>query len=765
MKKFIILFLLASNIIAQNEFLVNSGMDSTQRAPVIAKDNNGNYAIVWQSMNQASSNSGYDIYCQFFGNTDQKVLDEFRVNDNIEGEQHQPSAAMFSNGDLAVVYSSYENPESIYDIRVKIVHSPASSIPPIAEFIANTTTINSQSKPDVDIDAEDNFVITWESWYQDGSYKGVYARKFNKEGIPLSAEFQINTTILNSQCGSSVKFLGNGNFVVVWESWKQDVATPSGYGLYGKIFDKDCNLLIDEFPINTYTNDYQWLGDITKLNSGGFVVVWCSWEQDGDDGGIYIQKFDDNGIKSASEKLVNKTTVNYQWLPKVNEMPDGKIGVVWSSWLQDGSREGVYAKLLNADLSEAAFETQVNEYTDSYQWEPDFIPTATDEMMVTWASWGQYNNDYEVIARRVKLTGPQGVIGSKFYEHNSGTTTSRFYVHVMDSTQLTGDKYELSFNVSDTKNILVNIINTSTSKLVVEKFPINKGEGIFYLTQEFDGVTVEIQPNYTFDLDYSLSYNVNNSGSNLSFNIGKGFGQSVLAPIDIALIWGSTEKGTDGLYLYPLESAYGSSGQKVVKCPFYAWNITDGEKMELVVLESASNANQQWDANENIGILTPNKYTTLFPRYHASLQVIAPSGGVLLPGVGDTNYVFTKRPIKSDDTFTFETKKAYITTDAASAILNPDKFSLEQNYPNPFNPTTTIKYNIPDLKSGNHNSESVSLIVFDVLGRQVASLVNQKQKPGSYKILFDAGRFASGIYFYNLRCGNISLSRKMILMK
>jgi hypothetical protein len=93
----------------------------------------------------------------------------------------------------------------------------------------------------------------------------------------------------------------------------------------------------------------------------------------------------------------------------------------------------------------------------------------------------------------------------------------------------------------------------------------------------------------------------------------------------------------------------------------------------------------------------------------------------------------------------------------------PDDYILSQNYPNPFNPTTTIEYSIPNLTGS--DQQSVQLKIYDVLGREMLTLVNQKQSPGKYQITFDASEFASGIYFYQMRIDNTILTRKMILSK
>jgi hypothetical protein len=90
--------------------------------------------------------------------------------------------------------------------------------------------------------------------------------------------------------------------------------------------------------------------------------------------------------------------------------------------------------------------------------------------------------------------------------------------------------------------------------------------------------------------------------------------------------------------------------------------------------------------------------------------------------------------------------------------LIAESYKLDQNYPNPFNPATTISYSIP-------KESNVSLIVYDIMGKQVAELVNSKQAAGSYRVEFDATKFASGTYFYKLTTGDFISVKKMILLK
>ena len=108
-------------------------------------------------------------------------------------------------------------------------------------------------------------------------------------------------------------------------------------------------------------------------------------------------------------------------------------------------------------------------------------------------------------------------------------------------------------------------------------------------------------------------------------------------------------------------------------------------------------------------------------------------------------------------------------------VTAPNVFSLEQNYPNPFNPTTKIKFTIPFVETHRDASLLITLKVFDILGNEIATLVNEEKPPGSYEIEFSAkggstsgGKahsLASGIYFYTLSSGNFLSTKKMILLR
>lgn len=104
-------------------------------------------------------------------------------------------------------------------------------------------------------------------------------------------------------------------------------------------------------------------------------------------------------------------------------------------------------------------------------------------------------------------------------------------------------------------------------------------------------------------------------------------------------------------------------------------------------------------------------------------------------------------------------------TSVETEFNNLQNFSLDQNYPNPFNPSTKIKFTIPDSPLSFGEGQGVRLIVYDVLGNEITTLVDEYKPAGSYEVEFDASKLSTGIYFYTLKVGNFTETKKMTLIK
>ena len=98
------------------------------------------------------------------------------------------------------------------------------------------------------------------------------------------------------------------------------------------------------------------------------------------------------------------------------------------------------------------------------------------------------------------------------------------------------------------------------------------------------------------------------------------------------------------------------------------------------------------------------------------------------------------------------------TVSGVDVVDGPHSYSLSQNYPNPFNPTTVVRYSVPEVSH-------VRLVVYDLLGREVGVLVNERKQPGTYTVRFDASGVASGVYIYRMETGSYSASKKLVVVK
>lgn len=97
-------------------------------------------------------------------------------------------------------------------------------------------------------------------------------------------------------------------------------------------------------------------------------------------------------------------------------------------------------------------------------------------------------------------------------------------------------------------------------------------------------------------------------------------------------------------------------------------------------------------------------------------------------------------------------------TDVKDDISLPSDYMLSQNFPNPFNPSTTIRYHLPEHLL-------VTIKIFNILGLEVVTLVNEEKPAGRYDVEFDASNLSSGIYFYRLQAGNFVVTKKMIFLR
>ena len=294
---------------------------------------------------------------------------------------------------------------SLYQVEQLQFDDTAASLtttPASGEFQVNTYTTSNQSGSSTAALNDGSFVVTWHSDLQDGDGYGIYAQRYDVDGDVNGAEFQVNTYTTSSQWKSSTAALSDGGFVVTWQSYLQN---GDAYGIYAQLYDVNGDVNGAEFQVNTYTTRWQALSSTAALSDGGFVVTWSSLDQDGDGYGIYAQRYDVDGDVNGAEFQVNTYTTSTQTSSSTAALNDGGFVVTWTSVGQDGDNSGIYAQRydVNGDVNGAEF--QVNTYTTSYQNNSSTAALNDGGFVVTWESYHQDGDYYGIYAQRYDANG------------------------------------------------------------------------------------------------------------------------------------------------------------------------------------------------------------------------------------------------------------------------------------------------------------------------------------------------------------------------
>jgi hypothetical protein len=434
-----------------SEFPVNTFTNGTQQTSptspqAVAMDTNGDYVATWSSYGQ--DGSGWGVYAQRYNANGVALGNEFQVNTTTLGDQENPSVAMAANGSFVIVWqSNQQNGGSGWGIYGQ--RYDANGVAQGGEFQVNTFQ-GDEEDPTVAMDGAGNFVVTWSSNGQDGSGWGVYAQRFDLNGVALGNEFQVNTTTAGDQAYSTVAMNGTGSFVVTWSSYGQD---GSGWGVYAQRYDANGVAQGGEFQVNTTTQGDQLYSTVALDANGNFVVTWSSNTADGSSWAIKAQRFDANGVAQGHEFQVNSrigqqpanlvggllgslgsalnsvNPVNEVIVPAAGDRiysrvamdAAGNFMITWSSYGQDGDGWGIYAQQYQPNGVTQGKEFVVNTTTAGDQHDSAIAMNGRGDAVVVWSGNG--------------VGGINGVFGQRYLAggENIGGTP------VNDPLEATGD--------------------------------------------------------------------------------------------------------------------------------------------------------------------------------------------------------------------------------------------------------------------------------------------------------------------------------------
>lgn len=364
------------------EFRVNTYTTNIQRGQSIAIDSDGDFVITWQSRNQDGSGDG--IYAQRYNSTGVAQGAEFRVNTYTTGFQNSPAIAMDSDGDFIITWNSDRQVDD-WDPGIYAQRYNSAGIAQGGEFRVNTNSTKGKW-PSIAMDSDGDFVITWVS-NQDGGWYGIYAQRYNAAGVAQGAEFRVNTYTTDVQRNPSIAMESNGDFVITWESFGQD---GMGYGIYAQRYNAAGGTLGAEFRVNTYTVSYQFSPSVAMDSDGDFVITWQSRNQDGSIYGIYAQRYNPIGVAEGTEFKVNTFTTYSQIRPSIAMDSEGDFVISWESQYQDDELSyGIYAQHFNAAGVAQGGEFRVNTFTTFMQTSSSVAMDSDGEIVITWQSYTQ----------------------------------------------------------------------------------------------------------------------------------------------------------------------------------------------------------------------------------------------------------------------------------------------------------------------------------------------------------------------------------------
>jgi len=264
--------------------------------PAVAMDALGNYVVAWENFDDI--NADEDIYARRFSANGVASSTEFRVNSTIANDQAAVAIAANSAGDFVISWQSAAQDGDGNGIYAQLYDAAGTVLK--SEFPVNTTTVSEQTAPAVAMSAN-GFIVAWQSLAQDGDGNGIYAQRYDAIGTTQGGEFRVNTTTTSEQTAPSVAMNTDG-FTVAWESLGQDGNLK---GVFAQRFDANGLTHGGEFQVNTTTAKDQASPAVAMNADSASVVAWQSYAQDKSWNGVYAQRYLGNTVLTSSTSAAN----------------------------------------------------------------------------------------------------------------------------------------------------------------------------------------------------------------------------------------------------------------------------------------------------------------------------------------------------------------------------------------------------------------------------------------------------------------------------
>ncbi|MCX4241976.1 hypothetical protein [Paraliomyxa miuraensis] len=383
------------------EAVVNTTLPDFQVRPVVATAPNGSFfVVVWASfpfMAPPQDGSGAGVFARVYDATGVPITGEIQINTSTMGNQAFP-AVDANNAGFVVVWEGPDADDT--GIFAQRVSSAGALVGPELELLDDPA--GEQRRPDVGLEPDGEFVACWE--HRIAVFADIACRRFGGLGTPISPQLIVNAQVVSEQNLPVVEAAITGNFVVAWQSSaSQD---GQGVGVFMRRFNAaGIPLSATDEQVNQFFALDQQGAAIGMNSSGEFVIAWTSDGQDGSGTGVYARAYNSVGAPMGGEFQVNTTTLGAQNNPAVALNPDGDFIVVWQT-ADDGVLTGVFGQRYDQNAAPSNSEFLVNPTIFGLQEDPDVAIRGMDEIVAVWSEGDAGFTDRNVRLQRYQALFP-----------------------------------------------------------------------------------------------------------------------------------------------------------------------------------------------------------------------------------------------------------------------------------------------------------------------------------------------------------------------
>lgn len=311
----------------------------------------------------------------------------------------------------------------------------AQATPNGPEFQVNSYSPGSQLASAVGIDGAGRFVVAWHSFGSPGtdtSYTSIQARRYAAGGVPLAAQFQVNTYTTFHQQSPAICVAPQGQFVVAWHSQGSAQGDTSGFSIQAQRFAANGSPLSAQFQVNGFTTSNQYLPALGVDTQGDFVVAWesaGSYQDDSSGLSVQLRRYAADGTAQGPQLQVNSYTTSTQGGPAVAVHPLGSFVV---AWISNGSSEtdtsgfSIQARRYDAAGQPQGAQFQVNTYTSGEQSQVATAIDPTGRFVVAWSSAGSPGTDSSASSVQARRYAPDGSPLGDQFQVNLVTTGGQY---------------------------------------------------------------------------------------------------------------------------------------------------------------------------------------------------------------------------------------------------------------------------------------------------------------------------------------------------